>query len=286
VLRWLKRYAIIVLMVNIILLVAIPAADAELEIRNELRAGDLLYNGETILAPFQITIFHGQTLAATDAEALATSPLSVTGDGGFSIAQTNDRSVAATQTGFFNVLFPNFRIVNFPTEPIGQGLGWVQDIQPIRIAGLPQNTAMIFPPMTEITRIDNGTGRANNTSYTINNNFSKPYYPGNMVVIKNVTNEKGKNQTVIDRAPRDYMTIIATPEQVANKTIMERMWRDVHLNYNLDLAYSGETCFPDQIFPVDNPYAVTFQIPLNRSNSDALILTRPGMHIKRLFWPV
>ena len=98
--------------------------------------------------------------------------------------------------------------------------------------------------------------------------------------------KKGENQTVIDRAPRDYMTLIATPEQVANKTIMERMWRDVHLNYNLDLAYSGETCYPDHIFPVKNPYAVTFQIPLNRSNSDALILTQPGKHVKRLFWPV
>lgn len=263
-----------------------PVAETELEIRQELRAGDLLYNREIILAPFQLSIFHGQTLAATDTEAFATSPLSATGDGGFSMAQTSDQTVAATQTGFFNVVFPNFRIVDFPSPPIGQGLAWVQKVQPMRLAGLPQNTAMIFPAMTEITRIDNGTGTGNNASYIINNNFCQPYYPGNMMVVKNVTNEKGENQTAIDRAPRDYMTLIATPEQVANKTIMERMWRDVHLNYNLDLAYSGETCYPDHIFPVKNPYAVTFQIPLNRSNSDALILTQPGKHVKRLFWPV
>ena len=215
------------------------------------------------------------------------SPLASADDDGFAIAKTSDRTVAASQTGFFNVVFPNFRIVDFPTAPIGQGLAWVQNVQPIRIAGLPQNTIMIFPAMTEITRIDNGTGRgANNTSYIINNNFSKPYYPGNMIVVKNITNEKGQNQTVIDRAPRDYMTIIATPEQIATK----RSWRECGgmsiSTINLDIAYSGETCFPDHIFPVKNPYAVTFYIPLNRSNSDALILTQPGRHLKRVFWPV
>jgi hypothetical protein len=291
-----------------------PAAETELEIRQELRAGDLLYNNEIILAPFEITIFHGQTLAATDTEAFAASPLTITGDGGFSIAQTSDSTVAATQTGFFDVVFPNFRIVDFPTAPIGQGLSWVQNVQPIRIAGLPQNTMMIFPEMTEITQIDSRTGldnytsdnssnyprynSSNNTSYNssnntshnpgyiINNNFSKPYYPGNMMVVRNVTNDKGENETVIRPAPRDYMTIVATPQQVANKTIIERMWRNVHLNYFLDWSYSGETCCPDQIWPVKNPYAVTFQIPLSRSNADALVLTRPGQHIKRLFWPV
>ena len=154
----LRRYAIIVLVVNIILLASLPVAETELEIRRELRAGDLLFNEETILAPFHLSIFHSQTLAETDTEAFATSPLAVTGDGGFSIAQTSDRTVAATQTGFFNVVFPNFRIVDFPSPPIGQGLAWVENIQPMRLAGLPQNTAMIFPAMTEITRIDNGTG--------------------------------------------------------------------------------------------------------------------------------
>ena len=49
--------------------------------------------------------------------------------------------------------------------------------------------------MTEITRIDNGTGGGNNTSYIINNNFSKPYYPGNMVVVKNITErERGRTR--------------------------------------------------------------------------------------------
>ena len=205
---------------------------------------------------------------------------------GFTIAQTSDRQLVATQTGFFDADLPNFRIVDFPSQPVGQGLAWTQYIPPIRIAGLPQNTMMTFPEMMEITRTGNETGGGNNTGYIINNNFSKPYYPGNMMVIKNVTDGRGKNQTVVDRAPRDYMTLIATPEQVANRTIMERMWRNVHLNYNLDLAYSGETCFPDHVYPVKNPYSLMFLIPLNRSNSDALILTQPGRHIKRIFWPV
>ncbi len=50
----LRRYAIIVLVVNIILLATLPVAETELEIRRELRAGDLLFNEETILAPFHL----------------------------------------------------------------------------------------------------------------------------------------------------------------------------------------------------------------------------------------
>ncbi|OPY28178.1 MAG: hypothetical protein A4E28_01696 [Methanocella sp. PtaU1.Bin125] len=284
--RWLKKYAMIGLMAYLLLSASAPIAETELEVRRELRAGDLLYNDETILVPFELTIFHQQMLAASDTGAFAMSPLPPAGGGGISIAQTSDGTVAATQTGFLAAIFPSFRTVDFPGAPIGQGLAWAQYTPPVRFAGLPLNTAMIFPEMTLITRIDNQTGNVNSSSYIINNNFSKPYYPGNMMVVKNVTGEGGKNQTVIDRAPRDYMTLIATPEEIANKTIMERMWRNVHLNYALDLAYSGETCFPDHICPVKNPYAIMFVIPLNRSNSDALVLTRPGRRVKRAFWPV
>ena len=104
--------------------------------------------------------------------------------------------------------------------------------------------------------------------------------------VKTVKNEKGENKTVIDRAPKPYLQLYATPEEVANKTIIDRMWRNVHLNYNLDRAYSGETCNPDVICPLKNPLELMPWYPTDLTIIDALKLTRPGTYLKKVMWPV
>ncbi len=279
-------YAIIVLAVYLVLLASIPIAGAEIEIRRGLRSGNMLYNDEVILAPFQYSIFHRDTAASTDTEAFAITRLSPDADNGITIAQSDASTVAATQTGFFNAILPNFRILDLPGPYIGQGTDWAGAVEPIRPAGLPMNTTMTFPDMTMIVHVDNATGNRTNASSIIDANNSRPLYPGNMMLVRNVTRENGRNETELVRVPRDYHKLIATPDYIANRTIMERMWRNVHLNYYMDQAYSGETCFPDLVCPVKNPFTVMYFLPMNRSIGDALILTRPGQHIKKLFWGV
>ena len=67
-----------------------------------------------------------------------------------------------------------------------------------------------------------------------------------MMLVKNIRDKNGGNVTTLKRPSRPYMTLFASPEEVANKTITERMWRNVkHLNYNLDRAYVGETACPE-----------------------------------------
>jgi hypothetical protein len=285
VLKGLKRHAIVALLLYLALVASLPIAMAEFEVRQELRSDGLLYNNEFILLPITSTLFHQENLAATDTEAFAFSPLTSAAGGGFALGQTSDRTIAATQTGFFEVIIPYELIEEYPGEIIGNGLNWVANAEPITFAGLPQNTMMIFPSMAEIIRIPNGTGNGTD-SYTINANNSIPYYPGNMMLAKNVTNEQGENETVLEPVPRDYMTLIASQEEVANRTIMERMWRDVHLKYNLDRAYVGETCYPDLIYPIRETYTLMTFIPDNTSIRDALKIIRPGERLRRIFWPV
>jgi hypothetical protein len=280
----LKRHAVIVLLMYLILSAALPSATAEFEFRKQVRIGNMLYNSETTILPLFRLIFHKDTLAATDTEAFAFSPFSPAGGDGIAIAQTSANTMVATQTGLFAVTLPFLWLPEYPGQMIGDSPNWAATTQPIRFAGLPLNTMMTFPEMHMITRPENDRGNVSN--YIINANNSIPFDQGNVMLVKNTTDENGRNVTTLERPPRPYMTLIASPEEVANKTIQERMWRNVHLNYNLDRAYVGETSFPTLIYPIKETYTLMPFVPDNVSISAALNMTQSGRHIRRIFWPV
>lgn len=267
----------------IVVRASLPQATAEFEFRKEVRIGDVLFNRDTNILPIARAIFQQDTLATTDNEAFAMSPLPTTTGEGLTLAQTGSGTMAATQTGLFAVTLPFLWLPDYPGQMIGDSPEWAGNGQPIRVAGLPQNTMMIFPRMTEITRIPISPG---NYDYDINNDNSIPVYPGNMMLIKNTTNAQGQNVTTLERPPRPYMTLFASPEEVANKTIMERMWRNVHINYNLDRAYVGETAYPQLIYPIKDTYTLMPFVPDQVSLSAALNMAQDGRHMRRIFWPV
>ena len=281
--RGLKRYAVIGLLMYVVLSVSIMPALAEFEFRKSVRIDDVLYNRDIIILPLARVIFHQDTLASTDTEAFAMSLLPTTTGEGLTLAQTISATVAATQTGLFAVTLPFLWLPEYPGQMIGDSPTWAGNGQPIRFAGLPLNTMMVFPQMTEITRIPISPG---NYDYDINADNSIPVFPGNMMLIKNTTDARGQNVTTLERPPRPYMTLFASPEEVANMTIMERMWRNVHLNYNLDRAYVGETAFPQLIYPIKDTYTLMPIVPDQVSISAALNMTQSGRHIRRIFWPV
>lgn len=282
--RGLKRQAVLVLLLSLLLASTLPAATAEFEFRKEVRIGDALFNQDIIILPIARAIFHQETLATTDNEAFAMSPLPTATGEGLTLAQTSSTTVAATDTGLFAVTLPFFWVPLTPGEPmIGDTPEWAGNGEPIRVAGLPQNTMMVFPQMTEITRIPISPG---NYDYDINNDNGIPVYPGNMMLIKNTTNAEGQTVTTLERPPRPYMTLFASPEEVANKTIMERMWRNVHINYNLDRAYVGETAYPQLIYPIKDTYTLMPFVHDQVSIDAALNMTQGGRHMRRIFWPV
>jgi hypothetical protein len=262
----------------------LPVATAQVQIRRAVEAGDVLYNKEIIIFPLKRTLFHQDTLATTDTEALAISPISSGSSTGFTLAQTSDETAVATSTGFITVNFPFIRIEDYPGEPIGGGLNWAASAGPITFAGMAKDMTMTFPSMNKIIRT--GSQAGDKIHYEIDANNSIPYYPGNMMLVKNVTNDKGENETVVERVPREYMTFVASPEEIANKTILERMWRNVHLNFQLDRAYVGETVYPTWIYPIKDTLTLMPFVPDSVSISDALNMTKPGKLFKRIFWPV
>jgi hypothetical protein len=282
--RGLKGYAVIGLLLYVLLSISLQPATAEFEFRKEVRVGDVLFNQDIIILPLARAIFHEQTLAATDTEAFAFSPLSATGDDGISIAQTSAETMVATDTGLFAVTLPFLWLPEYPGQMIGDSPEWAAASEPIRFAGMPVNTMMVFPSMTEITRPE--TDRAYVSSYIIDANNSVPIFPGNMMLVKNSTDKDGKNVTTLERPPRPYMTLFASPEEVAEKMIMERMWRNVHINYQLDRAYVGETCFPQLIYPIKETYTLMPFPPDPASLDAALNMTQGGRHIRRIFWTV
>ena len=281
--KGLKRYAVIGLLMYVVLSVSIMPVLAEFEFRKAVRIGDVLFNRDIIIVPIARAIFHQQTLATTDDEAFAMSPLPTETGEGLTLAQTSSDTVAATDTGLFAVTLPFIWLPDYPSQMIGDTPEWAGNTQPIRFAGLPENTMMVFPQMTEITRIPISPG---NYNYDINNDNSIPVFPGNVMLLKNTTNAEGQEVTTLERPTRPYMTLIASPEEVANKTIMERMWRNVHLNYQLDRAYVGETAYPQLIYPVKDTYSLMPFVPDPVSLSAALNMTQSGRHMRRIFWPV
>jgi hypothetical protein len=271
-----------VLLVFIVLSASLPQATAEFESRREIRAGNVLYNSDTSVIAILRALYHRDTLAETDTESFAMSPLTATGNG-LTLAQTSSDTVVASQTGFTATL----RYAWIPYEigdKIGDSPEWAANVAPISFTGIPMDTMMIFPQMTVIKRMPGSTG--NKINYVIDANASAPMYPGNMMLVKNVRDEQGQNTTVLDRLPGNFWTPYATAEEIANKTILQRMWANSHIIYKMDKAYAGETCSPTLICPYKDITTLFSQVPDKVIINGAMNMTHPGMHMRKIFWPV
>lgn len=293
--RGLNRYLAVALLVSLIVAITIAPASGEIEKRLEVRSGDLQLNVETIfLAPNQ-TIFHTDTATTSDSSSLAISfpqalPFSTAGGSsvaastGPAITQTSDQALISSSTGFFSSNWPYSDFVNNAGEEIGGNIGAGHPVRISRLAGVPAGTMMVFPSMVEITRVSGDSGQ--NPGYSVNTKNLAPYYPGNMMNIT-TSNKSGVNKTVLQAAHQSYMDYGAPKQEIANKTVMERMWVAAHLNFNLDKMYVGETCSPVLIAPMEPTFG-TMNYGVNHTTviRTALSLTRPGKHIKRVFWDI
>lgn len=281
--RGLKKYAAIVLLICIVAAASLPPATAEFEIRKEVKAGDLLFNDDITAIAILRLIFHQEKLANTDTETFAMSPLSTATDNGLTMAQASALSTAASHTGLITTL--RYSWVPYDIgDKIGDSPYWAANVEPINFAGIPPNSMMIFPQMTMIKRMPNNMG--NDFDHIIDANSSLPMYPGNMMLVKNVTDEHGRNTTAFERLPRDYWTPNASSQEIANKTILKRMWANAHIVYIMDKAYIGETCSPTLICPYKNISTFMPLVPDDVAINGALNMTRQGMHMRKIFWPV
>lgn len=279
--RRLKRFAVIVLLMLILTPALLPLTAAEFESRREIRAGNVLYNSDTSVIAILRALYHRDTLSRTDAESFAMSPISTPGNG-ISLAQTSSDTAVATQTGFTATL----RYAWIPYEigdKIGDSPEWVTNIAPVSFAGVQSGSMLIFPQMSMIKRMPGDAD--NNSSYIIDVNANIPAYPGNLMLLKNATDDRGGDSVVFERPPRDYWTPFATHQDIANKTIMQRMWANSHIIYKMDKAYAGETCYPALICPYKDIATLFPQVPDRDIINSSLKMTHTGMHMRKIFWP-
>ncbi len=64
------------------------------------------------------------------------------------------------------------------------------------------------------------------------------------------------------------------------------MWANSHIIYKMDKAYAGETCFPTLICPYTEISSLFPQVPDEEIINGTLNMTHPGMHMRKIFWPV
>ena len=280
--RGLRRCAIIVLLLYIVAVASFPRTTAEVESRTEIKSGDLLYNRDEVAIIILRALFHQETLANTGTETFAMSPLSAASNG-LNLAQASADTIVASQTGLSATLRFSWVPYDIGTK-IGDSPGWAADVKPISLAGIPRDSMMIFPSMTMIKRIPYGTG--NTFNYIIDANASLPVYPGNMMLVKNVTDDQGRITTILERPPRDYWAPTTSAEEIADKTIIQRIWANSHIVYKMDEAYVGETSFPTLIWPVKGENTLIPMIPDQVAIEGAMNMTRSGMHMRKIFWPV
>jgi hypothetical protein len=134
----------------------------------ELRSGNLLFQSQLYKTTPTQALFHSQSVAGTDAENFAFSPVA---GGGYDLAQSSSGDVVATDTGFFTATF-SFLKFNCPT-----GEGFLHtDIGDSLVSRTPVFSGLEFPDMIKSNNMINTVGSATpaivspGTSKTIANN--------------------------------------------------------------------------------------------------------------------
>jgi hypothetical protein len=252
--------------------------------------GDIVYGNEVVLQKPSQTMFHQQTLAESDTEAMAisfpaattTADLAAIDGNGVAIAQTADAAILGTDTGFytanwcFNCFSNNGGLIigDVPgVTPvlagpmIGSGIIW-----PYMTAPDPamENTAMSFKPFMNSSDVAGNitispeSGMINNTPA----NTSSPTVVGN-----------NNSAAWKSNPPLNYKS--ATKEQIQNTSAMEKMWRNANLKNTIPQSYKGTVDRPTWINPESAAIKMTDR---NKAISDAKNMTKAGEDVHTLMW--
>jgi hypothetical protein len=232
-------------------------------------------------------LFHQSTLATTDDESFALSPV---GNNGVAIAQTSDEAVLAMTTGVFEASFLFNPVINLGAAPVGVGQwGKPNPVGPARFYG----SALLYP---EMVVSGNLLGKGDLKS-VLKSGFSFP--PMQAVAANNTTWELGKLESsknavgfnAIDKGlpvilSAHHFDSVSNPAQISNTSIIERMWRNTHQGSVLDYLYEGDTARPSWIVPLKKPFELIDCGNEQDAIKRGLEQTRPGTNLTRSFWPL
>jgi hypothetical protein len=290
----LRKWLIVALIVLIALGIMTPALAWKAS-KIGVSVGDFFFGNEATLQKPSATLFHSQTEAATDAEALAInfpatgadliSEPSITALGP-SIAQTSAETATAADTGFFKAnwcytAFNNlggYSLVDDisawhpikSSAPVGSGVSWPY----MNNAPLYGENTMTFQPV--INKAVNMSDMGPTVAVTpVNTSISKGTNATNATAaVKNATKKSTPN--------RDYKNM--TKADIQNTTGLERLYRNANMANTVPQSYKGTVDRPTMIAPMENPMDLIKPTNKTKSLTDAGKMTQAGSHLTTKGW--
>jgi hypothetical protein len=284
--RFLALQAMIIVL--LVILATMPASATEA--RPEVIYGNTVFGVDFIDSGMSQVLLHRETLATTDQEALAISFPAGSGVASVApaIAQTSSGTVTAASLGFFTSNFQFCPAVNIGAPAVGVGQFAVPS--PVTTAKFSGHSLM-FPEMTvEGNLLANGNvSKMSDTGITLPPSQANNAYDtvrGLSYLEKNQSAQgfeaREKGLPVI--LSSDTVDFEATPGQINNTSIVDRLWRNTHQANALNNLYEGEAARPTWIAPARNPYELIDCGIASDAIKSALEMTRPGKFLTRAYW--
>jgi hypothetical protein len=272
--------------------VLVPYGAFASESRPEFWSGNTVFGVDAITGGMSQAVFHQQTLATDDEEALAIDFPAMSGDtvAAPSIAQASTDTITAASTGFFFSNFQYAPVVNVGAVPVG--VGQFGKVSPVETAPF-MGKAVIYPEM--VVR-GNLLGKGELPAM-LSTGFS---FPPPQATIANDTIwklgkfESDQKATGLNAIDKDLPVIlsahafdfISTPAQISKASIVERLWRNAKQGSMLNYLYEGDAAFPEWIAPVKNPLQLIDCGVGSAAIKSALEMTQSGKFLTRSFWSI
>lgn len=292
VIRYFKSYIAVPVAVLLLCAAVMPFIVYGTESRPELWYGNTVFGIDFVDSGISQQLFHRSTLATSDQEAMAISFPAGLGDtvAAPAIAQTCADTVTATSLGFFNSNFQFCPVVNVGAVPVGVGqFGKASPVTMARFAA----PSLLFPEMTvEGNLLANGDyKKMASTGITL-----PPAQAGTTYDTIRGLSYQEKNQSATGFSAREKglpvilsghtLDFVATPGQINNTSVTERLWRNSHQSNALNYLYEGEAARPTWIAPAKNPYELIDCGESSKAIKSSIEMTRPGKYLTRSYWSI
>jgi hypothetical protein len=290
----------IILSACLVLVAWVPgqARGAAAETRHELVAGGAAFGNDLIVTGLNEMVFHQQSAAVEDSEALAISfpgaldfsPSQGTNIALPSISQAMSETISLSSTGFFRADLPYYPCCNFGAAPVGVG----QFGKPSPVTGARfRDRALMYPEMINKGILNPNltyeNKNVNNTMVTLPPLLASGPYGESAAVANATIGETVVNGSTFGNATPPLLlsshrfNFDANASQISNFSVVERMWRNSHLYHLMDIAYEGESSRPVWMAPLKP--AETLQLTDHfKVLGHALNMTRPGKYLTKTFW--
>jgi hypothetical protein len=274
----------------LLLSAVIPYCAFATESRPEFIYGNTVAGIDFIDSGMSQQLFHQNTLATTDQEALAISFPAGAGITSVApaIAQTSSSTIAAASTGFFNSNFQFCPAVNIGAPPVGVGqFGVPYPVTRAKFSG----HSLLFPEMTvEGNLLANGNlSVMQDTGITLPPSLAYNAYDNVRGLSYLEKNQSAQGLTAREKGlpvilSSDTFDFVSTPDQINNSSIVDRLWRNSHQANALNDLYEGEAALPVWIAPVEHPYELIDCGVASEAIKSSLEMTRPGKYLTRAYW--